>query len=108
MLSVVAKIQIVLPPPEQLITIIVIGLIIGLFAEIVIGTRMPFGYFGSILLGALGCWFTTRFLDLRLPLAYEQYEINGVPLVRAAIGSLVMAFLWALISRLINARHRHL
>ncbi len=82
-----------LPPLEQLIVLALVGLVVGLVAETIIGTHVPFGYVGAVILGILGAWVATHVLHFTIS---PEYTVNGVPLFRALIGAVILAFLWSL------------
>jgi len=84
---------ITLPPPRQLIVLLLVGLIVGLVAETIVGTRVPLGYAGAVILGFLGAWVATHVLHFTIS---PDYVVNGVPLFRALIGAVILAFLWSL------------
>lgn len=89
----VADITITLPPPEQLVVLLLVGLLVGLVAETIVGTHVPLGYAGAVILGFLGAWVATHVLHFSIS---PEYTVNGVPLFRALIGAVILAFLWSL------------
>jgi uncharacterized membrane protein YeaQ/YmgE (transglycosylase-associated protein family) len=84
---------ITLPPPDQLLVLLLVGLLVGLVAETIVGTRVPLGYLGAVILGFLGAWLATHVLHFNIS---PEYTVNGVPLLRALIGAVLLAFIWAL------------
>lgn len=88
-----ADTTITLPPPRQLIVLLLVGLLVGLVAETIVGTRVPLGYAGAVILGFLGAWVATHVLHFTIS---PDYVVNGVPLFRALIGAVILAFLWSL------------
>lgn len=92
-MSPILQITITLPPLEELVVLLLVGLVVGLLAETIVGTHVPFGYVGAIILGILGAWVATRVLQFNIT---PDYVVNGVPLLRALIGAVVLALLWSL------------
>jgi uncharacterized membrane protein YeaQ/YmgE (transglycosylase-associated protein family) len=84
---------ITLPPPDQLLVLLLVGLLVGLVAETIVGTHVPLGYAGAVLLGILGAWIATHVLRFSIS---PEYTVNGVPLLCALIGAVLLAFIWAL------------
>jgi len=83
---------ITLPPLEELIVLLLIGLLVGLVAETIVGTHVPLGYAGAVILGFLGAWVATHVLHFNIS---PEYTVKGVPLFRALIGAVILAFLWS-------------
>jgi uncharacterized membrane protein YeaQ/YmgE (transglycosylase-associated protein family) len=85
---------ITLPPPEQILVLLFVGLVVGLLAETLVGTHMPFGYVGAVILGILGAWIATHVLRFSIT---PEYMVGGVPILRALIGAVLLAFIFALV-----------
>jgi uncharacterized membrane protein YeaQ/YmgE (transglycosylase-associated protein family) len=84
---------ITLPPPEQLLILLLVGLLVGLLAETIVGTHMPLGYAGAVILGILGAWLATHVLHFSIS---PEFMVGGVPILRALIGAVLLAFIFAL------------
>jgi uncharacterized membrane protein YeaQ/YmgE (transglycosylase-associated protein family) len=84
---------ITLPPPEQLLILLLVGLLVGLLAETIVGTHMPLGYAGAVILGILGAWLATHVLSFSIS---PEFLVGGVPILRALIGAVLLAFIFAL------------
>lgn len=84
---------ITLPPPEQLLVLLLVGLLVGLLAETIVGTHMPLGYVGAVVLGILGAWLATHVLNFSIS---PEWMVGGVPILRALIGAVLLAFIFAL------------
>ncbi len=84
---------ITLPPAEQLLVLLLVGLLVGLLAETIVGTHVPLGYLGAVVLGILGAWIATHVLRFSIS---PDYLVGGVPLFRALIGAVLLAFIFAL------------
>lgn len=93
-MPVVLQVTITLPPLEELIVLLLVGLVVGLLAETIVGTHVPFGYVGAIILGILGAWVAARVVPFSIT---PDYVVNGVSLLRALIGAVLLALLWSLL-----------
>ncbi len=85
-----------LPPLDQLLILLLVGLVVGLVAEAIVGTRAPLGFVGAVILGLLGAWIAGHVLHFSIS---PEYTINGVPLLRSLIGAVILALLWVLAMR---------
>lgn len=85
-----------LPPLKELLILLLIGLVVGLIAEAIVGTRVPLGFAGAVILGMLGAWIAGHVLHFSIS---PEYTINGVPLFRSLIGAVILALIWVLAVR---------
>ena len=85
-----------LPPLRELLILLLIGLVVGLIAETIVGTRVPLGFVGAVILGMLGAWIAGHVLHFTIS---PEYTINGVPLFRSLIGAVILALIWVLAMR---------
>lgn len=85
-----------LPPLRELLILLLIGLLVGLLAETIVGTRVPLGFVGAVILGMLGAWIAGHVLHFSIS---PEYTINGVPLFRSLIGAVILALVWVLAMR---------
>ncbi len=85
-----------LPPLKELLILLLIGLVVGLIAETIVGTRVPLGFVGAVILGMLGAWIAGHVLHFSIS---PEYTINGVPLLRSLIGAVILALVWVLAMR---------
>jgi len=85
-----------LPPLRELLILLLIGLVVGLIAETIVGTRVPLGFVGAVILGMLGAWIAGHVLHFSIS---PEYTINGVPLFRSLIGAVILALVWVLAMR---------
>ncbi len=85
-----------LPPLRELLILLLIGLVVGLIAETIVGTRVPLGFVGAVILGMLGAWIAGHVLHFSIS---PEYTINGVPLLRSLIGAVILALVWVLAMR---------
>ena len=85
-----------LPPLDQLLILLLVGLVVGVVAEAIVGIRAPLGFVGAVILGMLGAWIAGHVLHFSIS---PEYTINGVPLLRSLIGAVILALLWVLAVR---------
>jgi uncharacterized membrane protein YeaQ/YmgE (transglycosylase-associated protein family) len=85
---------ITLPPLEQLLILLLVGLLVGLLAETIVGTHLPLGYAGAVILGILGAWVATHVLNFSIS---PEFMVGGVPILRALIGAVLLAFIFSLV-----------
>ncbi len=84
------------PPRDQLLVLLLIGLVVGLAAEIIVGVRAPLGFLGAVILGMLGAWIAGHVLNFTIS---PEYMVNGVPIFRSLIGAVLLALIWVLAIR---------
>ncbi|MCA1666646.1 MAG: GlsB/YeaQ/YmgE family stress response membrane protein [Thermomicrobia bacterium] len=89
-------ITLTLPPLDQLLILLLVGLFVGLVAELIVGMRAPLGFLGAVILGMLGAWIAGHVLHFTIS---PEYTINGVPLFRSLIGAVILALIWVLVVR---------
>jgi len=89
-------ITLTLPPLDQLLILLLVGLIVGMVAEAIVGVRAPLGFVGAVILGMLGAWIAGHVLHFSIS---PEYTINGVPLLRSLIGAVLLSLLWVLAMR---------
>ena len=89
-------ITLTLPPLKELLILLLIGLMVGLVAEAIVGARVPLGFVGAVILGMLGAWIAGHVLHFSIS---PEYTINGVPLFRSLIGAVILALIWVLAMR---------
>ncbi|HEY7909236.1 MAG TPA: hypothetical protein VIC60_10195 [Thermomicrobiales bacterium] len=89
-------ITLTIPPLKELLVLLLIGLLVGLFAEAIVGARVPLGFVGAVILGMLGAWIAGHVLHFTIS---PEYTINGVPLFRSLIGAVILALIWVLAMR---------
>ena len=82
---------------------LVVGGLVGLVAEFLVGWRLPFGIIGAIIAGLIGAWLMTQVIILG---GVGDITVAGVPILRALIGAIVLVALWHLLTCR-TWRHRH-
>ncbi|MBA2284791.1 MAG: GlsB/YeaQ/YmgE family stress response membrane protein [Ktedonobacteraceae bacterium] len=74
---------------------LVIAAIVGLIAEYIVGSRIPFGFVGAILLAIVGIWLMTQVIVIT---GIPDIVLWGVPIIRALIGAIILVAVWHLIT----------
>lgn len=84
---------------------LIIAAIVGFLAESIVGWRLPFGIIGAIIAAIIGIWLMTQVLVIT---GIGDIYIDGVPLIRALIGAVILVALWhALTYRSWSHRRRY-
>ena len=78
------------------LVLLFIAAVAGLLVEVVRGGVMPLGPLGGIGAALLGAWVGAEILAAQVALA-PQLAFDGVPLVPAAVGALVLALGFSLL-----------
>lgn len=78
-----------------LIVYLIVGAIVGLIAESIVGWRLPFGIIGAIIAGIVGAWLLTHVIIIS---GVGDLYIQGVPIIRAIIGAIILVVIWHLIT----------
>lgn len=76
---------------SNFIIYLIIAAIVGIIAEFIVGWRLPLGIIGAIIAGVLGVWLMTQVVKIT---GFGDYFVNGVPIIRALIGAVVLVALW--------------
>ena len=83
---------------------LLVAAIVGVIAEFIIGWRLPLGIIGAIILGLIGVWLMTQVFIIT---GLGDIYLDGVPLIRAVIGALILVAIWhALTYRSWSGRRR--
>jgi uncharacterized membrane protein YeaQ/YmgE (transglycosylase-associated protein family) len=67
----------------------------GLIAERLVGRALPFGWVGAILAGFVGAWLMVDVLHLVIA---PELTVEGLPLVSAIVGAVIVAIGYSLVS----------
>src|ERR1700738_3618284 len=89
----------------NVIVYLIVAAIVGLVAEAIVGWRLPFGVLGAIIVALIGIWLMTQVIIID---GIGDINIEGVPLLRALIGAMLLVALWhALTYRSWRGRRRY-
>jgi len=90
---------------SNFIVYLIIAAIVGIVAEFIVGWRLPFGIIGAIIAGVIGVWLMTQVINIS---GFNDYYVDGVPLIRALIGAVILIAIWhALTYRGWHRRNRY-
>ncbi len=79
----------------DLILYLIIAAIVGIVAERIVKSTVPFGIIGSIIVALIGIWLMTRVLVIN---GIPDITIFNVPLIRALIGAILLVLIWRAIT----------
>jgi uncharacterized membrane protein YeaQ/YmgE (transglycosylase-associated protein family) len=83
----------------HILVLLIIAAVLGWFADLIAGGRVPLGFFGSILFGLFGAWAATELVRPRVPFMLpNEPSLDGVMLVTAGVGAFVFSMLWCAVS----------
>jgi uncharacterized membrane protein YeaQ/YmgE (transglycosylase-associated protein family) len=89
----------------NLIVYLIVGGLVGLVAEFLIGWRLPFGIIGAIVAGLIGAWLMTQVIIIG---GIGDITIANVPILRALVGAILLVAVWHLLTyRRWRSRHRY-
>ena len=74
---------------------LIIAAIVGLVAEAIAGSRLPFGFVGAIIAALVGVWLMTNVILIS---GIGDVYVYGVPIIRALIGAIILVLIWRLIT----------
>ena len=80
---------------SALIVYLIIAAIIGLIAEFLVGWRLPGGIIGAIIAALIGIWLVTNVIQISIS---GDPVIDGVPIITALIGSIILVAIWHLLT----------
>ncbi len=79
----------------HLLVMLVIASLLGWFAALVAGGRVPLGFVGTVGFGLLGAWLANDIVRPRIPITLpDEPQFDGVMLVTAGLGALFFSLLW--------------
>lgn len=85
------------------IVYLIIAAIVGIIAEFIVGWRLPFGIVGAIIAGLIGVWLMTQVIIIT---GFNDVNLDGVPLIRAVIGAILLVAIWHALTYRSWQRHR--
>ena len=80
----------------HLLTLIVVGAVVGMTAERIADRTMAYRWIGAITAGLLGAWLMTDGLHVAIA---PQLMVAGMPLLPAILGAIIFVFIWAMVTR---------
>lgn len=75
----------------NVIVFLIVAAIVGVIAEFIVGWRLPFGIVGAVIAGIVGVWLMTSVIIIS---GFSDYVVDGVPLIRALIGAIILVAIW--------------
>ncbi len=78
-----------------IIIYLIVAAIVGVVAESIVGWRLPFGIIGAIIAALIGVWIMTNVIIIS---GVGDLYIQGVPIIRALIGAIILVAIWHLIT----------
>jgi uncharacterized membrane protein YeaQ/YmgE (transglycosylase-associated protein family) len=89
----------------RLLVMLILAAVLGYFADLFTGGRVPLRFFGTILFGLLGAWVAMDVVRPKVPFTLPAEPMfDGVFLVSAGIGAFVFALLWCILGSRIVGR----
>jgi len=86
----------------HLIVLIVVAAVCGLIAERVMGRSLPFGWIGATVAGFVGAWLMVDVFHLVI---LPTLTIEGLPIVSAILGAIVVVVLFSLVAGRLGTGH---
>jgi len=74
---------------------LLVAAVVGVVAESIVGWRLPFGIIGAIVAALVGVWLMTNVIIIS---GIGDIYIQGVPIIRALIGGIILVAIWHLIT----------
>jgi uncharacterized membrane protein YeaQ/YmgE (transglycosylase-associated protein family) len=88
----------------HLLTLFVVGAVLGVTAERLTDRTMPYGWIGSITAGLLGAWLMTDGFHVAIA---PHLTVAGIPLLSAVLGAMIVVFAWSMVTRIPSLGFRH-
>ena len=79
----------------HLIVLLLVAAACGLIAERLVGRPLPFGWIGAIVASFVGAWLM---VDVLRVVIAPELSVEGLPLVSAIIGAVIVAIGYSLLS----------
>jgi uncharacterized membrane protein YeaQ/YmgE (transglycosylase-associated protein family) len=70
---------------------ILMAAVVGIVAEAIVGWHVPLGIIGAIIFALVGIWLMTQVIVIS---GIGDFNLFGVPIFRALIGSIILVALW--------------
>ena len=78
----------------HLLVLLIVGAVVGLVAERLTKTALPYGWIGAIVAGLVGAWLMVDVLKIVIA---PSLSIEGIPLISALIGAVIVLLAFSLI-----------
>jgi uncharacterized membrane protein YeaQ/YmgE (transglycosylase-associated protein family) len=89
----------------RLFVMVLLAAVLGYFAHLIAGGRVPLGFLGTIIFGVLGAWLASDVLRPRIPFSLpSEPTFDGVMLVTAGLGAFILSLVWSLLSARLTRR----
>lgn len=72
-----------------------VAAIVGVVAEVIVGWRLPLGFFGAFIAAVVGIWLVTNVLKISIN---PDLVINGVPIYKSLLGASITVLIWHLLT----------
>ena len=73
----------------HLIVLLLVAAVCGLLAERLVHSSLPFGLIGAIVAGFVGAWLMVDIFHLVI---LPQFSIEGLPIISAIVGAIIVVF----------------
>ncbi len=83
---------------------LIIAAIVGIAAEAITRSRLPFGFVGAIIAALIGVWLMTNVILIQ---GLPEVMLFGVPIIKALIGAILLVLVWRLIASLFTRRRAY-
>lgn len=91
----------------RIFVMLILASVLGYFAHLFAGGRVPLGFAGAILFGVLGAWLANEVIRPKIPFTLPtEPTFDGVFLVTAGIGAFIISLLWCLLLARLTQRWR--
>jgi len=78
------------------IWVLIVGAVIGVIGQMIVGRDMPFGWVGNIIAGLLGSWLGSSLFSSWGPV------VGGMAIIPAILGAIIVVFIVSLIMGSMN------
>ena len=84
----------------NIILYVLVAAVVGAIAEAIVGSHIPFGIIGAIIVGVIGIWLMTQVIEISGIWINGQSDIYvwDVPIIRALVGATIFVALWHLVT----------
>ena len=79
----------------HLLTLLVVGVVVGLMAERLTDRKLPYAWIGASVAGLVGAWLMTDGLHFEIA---PQVSVAGISLLSAILGATIVVSLFSLVT----------